>query len=88
VTVLGGSLRDGSPPLAWGTHVDHLIMLILIRFTPTRVGNTVTAMPDFFRVSVHPHSRGEHSTNSGVTAMPLGSPPLAWGTHLVLHPGD
>ena len=34
--------------------------LLLIRFTPTRVGNTANAARRFWSPAVHPHTRGEY----------------------------
>jgi len=70
----------GSPPLAWGTHRPHVLSLLLLRFTPTRVGNTCSGRSRRPPRSVHPHSRGEHAVPGGVALAHYGSPPLAWGT--------
>ena len=50
----------GSSPLAWGTLQSSVLDILLIRFIPTRVGNTRKLSPTTIQCPVHPHSRGEH----------------------------
>ena len=73
-------LQDGSPPLAWGTPIAVEIAQRIVRFTPTRVGNTHLIIATPQTQTVHPHSRGEHSSIVRGNLGAIGSPPLAWGT--------
>ncbi len=70
----------GSPPRAWGTCFDQNYDQMIIRFTPTCVGNIdildLSAGPH----PVHPHVRGEHPSRIYSSSEFLGSPPRAWGT--------
>ena len=52
---------------------------MLIRFTPTCVGNTTPTEQAKKLVSVHPHVRGEYTDNRANGCMMCGSPPRAWG---------
>ncbi len=71
---------DGSSPHTRGTrHVSRGCRPDL-RFIPTHVGNTRTARRHDARCPVHPHTRGEHSSNSGFTSRSAGSSPHTWGT--------
>ena len=70
----------GSSPLAWGTLVDLEVDLLVSRFIPTRVGNTLCACGTQSPHAVHPHSRGEHRRKGGGAGLFVGSSPLAWGT--------
>ena len=72
--------KPGSSPLAWGTQLRPHDGLNQIRFIPTRVGNTRTASVDRPRLTVHPHSRGEHGRRIDPPGDSHGSSPLAWGT--------
>jgi len=79
-TTLSFTLTLGSPPLAWGTHAHGGRQAGRPRFTPTRVGNTSWSSAWTAGTSVHPHSRGEHTSMRNAISSPSGSPPLAWGT--------
>jgi len=50
----------GSPPHAWGPRVKPSWVRIPLRFTPTRVGTTLTACACQSLSTVHPHTRGDH----------------------------
>ncbi len=76
-------LRRGSSPRAWGTLLQHVLPRFLMRFIPTRVGNTALSMLLFCRPTVHPHARGEHTPIVWHLASNLGSSPRAWGTLLI-----
>ncbi len=69
----------GSPPHAWGRHSPLHRTSIATRFTPTCVGKTVRLIVQFPVVAVHPHMRGEDSSNSTSRSKDNGSPPHAWG---------
>ena len=71
---------DGSSPLAWGTLGSRFLCRSMRRFIPTRVGNTTHQPLPFFKLTVHPHSRGEHGIDIQVHDVTAGSSPLAWGT--------
>ena len=75
-----GKVDSGSPPLAWGTRVGEDRFTVNHRFTPTRVGNTLTWTNSSLIHAVHPHSRGEHPPTMSNDPSGIGSPPLAWGT--------
>ncbi len=55
------SSRVGSSPLAWGALHPPGQQQRHGRFIPTRVGSIPASSPGGRRLSVHPHSRGEHS---------------------------
>ena len=74
------NVPNGSSPLAWGTRKTISSSKPTRRFIPTRVGNTHMHKAARERLSVHPHSRGEHTSNAGITPEYCGSSPLAWGT--------
>ena len=74
------SAFSGSSPLAWGTPVSISRVALLIRFIPTRVGNTAPPVGPARSQPVHPHSRGEHCAKSLNPSCNCGSSPLAWGT--------
>jgi len=75
----GVRLFDGSPPRAWGRPFARFGGVSGRRFTPTRVGTTVTRCQHRDKVTVHPHARGDDAPvqESGHTRP--GSPPRAWG---------
>ena len=56
------------------------------RFTPTCVGNTKDQCDDRGRASVHPHVRGEYSSQYPCPIPAFGSPPRAWGIHCIRCP--
>ena len=55
-------VRNGSSPHAWGTLCPGIWILPVIRFIPTRMGNTCQRVPEFPEIPVHPHTHGEHGT--------------------------
>ena len=56
----GATLGDaGSPPRAWGRRISSSSMTRCRRFTPTRVGTTVSRHRRWRRGTVHPHARGD-----------------------------
>ena len=57
--------------------------MIKKRFIPTGVGNTTKEEVSEEVESVHPHRRGEHSTNAGPVTSVTGSSPQAWGTRVI-----
>src|SRR6266545_7624572 len=69
----------GSPPRVWGRHGIRNQGDYVARFTPTRVGTTVSIAPHFFSPSVHPHACGD-DIDSALAAVDWdGSPPRVWG---------
>jgi len=70
----------GSSPRGWGTQFHHLPLLALVRFIPTRVGNTAHRSITDRRHTVHPHAGGEHCWDSAWAMSPIGSSPRGWGT--------
>ncbi len=72
--------RCGSPPRVWGTPVFSVSHQVVVRFTPTCVGN---ARPRSTRTSartVHPHVCGERCRSYCHRSIAAGSPPRVWGT--------
>ena len=51
----------GSPPRAWGQPATSVEHKPFFRFTPTRVGTTVTTKPALPYQPVHPHARGDNT---------------------------
>ena len=51
----------GSSPHPWGTHFDKFQKMPYLRFIPTPVGNTPSSRPACSVITVHPHTRGEHT---------------------------
>ncbi len=70
----------GSSPRPWGTLSAVACTAALGRFIPTPVGNTASDGPEFGRISVHPHARGEHRRDWYELAAVAGSSPRPWGT--------
>src|SRR5438105_777647 len=73
------TLTGGSPPHAWGRQDKYDKRQHTTRFTPTRVGKTVTRCGACSRVTVHPHTRGEDQSARLRHCRINGSPPHAWG---------
>ena len=73
-------IRDGSSPRVWGTLHASFLRFQLIRFIPTRVGNTNAADHLPGRASVHPHACGEHVHPGASKLVTFGSSPRVWGT--------
>ena len=74
----------GSPPRAWGIRSANLSGARNLRFTPTCVGNTWQRYGWIGFIAVHPHVRGEYLASSFGTENFPGSPPRAWGIHVVI----
>ena len=70
----------GSSPRPWGTPRFTRRSCGLPRFIPTPVGNTPGHPASTATVSVHPHARGEHSSQSDAGTFIRGSSPRPWGT--------
>ena len=69
----------GSPPRAWGIHQPAFFRRLVVRFTPTCVGNTCSRRLWVAQASVHPHVRGEYAFGQLDLRQLRGSPPRAWG---------
>ena len=83
----GENIRDavmqvgaaGSSPLARGKFTALSVQLEHSRFIPTRAGKMRAIQPGLDQARVHPHSRGENTTEFTVTHRHCGSSPLARG---------
>ena len=82
--ILGLIMGSGSPPPTWGIPFFHLLHLLLLRITPTYVGNTGEKMVYVKQLEDHPHLRGEYISISLLSASVKGSPPPTWGIHFLL----
>ena len=71
----------GSSPLARGTRMFLLAHFCADGLIPARAGNTWRALGVWVKRWAHPRSRGEHSVRGGGEYPPMGSSPLARGTH-------
>jgi len=69
----------GSPPRAWGQHIDLHCIRVTCRFTPTGVGTTRPRPASLFPSQVHPHGRGDNAHAQAFLVRLVGSPPRAWG---------
>ena len=56
------------------------MLLVLSRFIPTHVGNTLVKGIRFEGKSVHPHACGEHFAILSSSGYLIGSSPRMWGT--------
>ncbi len=74
--------RDGSSPLARGTHCEKLARRSCRRFIPAGAGNTFQTGDASSCQAVHPRWRGEHCSASSCSTCLSGSSPLARGTHV------
>ena len=70
----------GSSPLARGTQRSPVTGASRTRFIPARAGNTSASPSAPSPTTVHPRSRGEHTTAVRVPLAEAGSSPLARGT--------
>ncbi len=70
----------GSSPHPWGTLHLRIRRCSDRRFIPTPVGNTLAQRCVPRWLSVHPHTRGEHSRLDALSAHGSGSSPHPWGT--------
>ena len=77
---------SGSSPRTWGTRCRRIGCVRLRRFIPTHVGNTADGLFQQFRLAVHPHARGEHTSRARVRRPASGSSPRTWGTPQYLQP--
>ena len=73
-------LHVGSSPRPWGTLEIINTGIQTPRFIPTPVGNTRIAATRHRYRPVHPHARGEHSSQTLSTGAAIGSSPRPWGT--------
>ena len=73
--------RSGSSPREWGTRQSRSPAQAVLRFIPTRVGNTRRGRAVRRRRPVHPHASGEHLGDHTSTRGRFGSSPREWGTH-------
>ncbi len=73
--------NTGSSPREWGTHLENLRCFPVMRFIPTRVGNTAAAGLAPLVSTVHPHASGEHVIVLPSAWIGFGSSPREWGTH-------
>ena len=76
-----GCQMAGSSPLARGTPVGLLFVVVSGRLIPARAGNTLGIMDWCRSWWAHPRSREEHGFQYGGVDRLGGSSPLARGTH-------
>ena len=69
----------GSPPRVWGQLVGQCGRDHRLRFTPTRVGTTLSTKWDYNFASVHPHACGDNAMREIASQGRCGSPPRVWG---------
>ncbi len=81
--IYGVVLRDvpGSSPHARGTRLGYFFRHSSSRFIPARAGNTLLLEAFRHQHTVHPRTRGEHSTGIPCLHILSGSSPHARGTH-------
>ncbi len=65
--VVSFPIPSGSPPRVWGIRRARSIRHVPRRFTPTRVGNTLTCACPRRASAVHPHACGEYEPLASVT---------------------
>ena len=75
----------GSSPLARGTLIRTLLLMLIRRLIPARAGNTCGLQASLGIPAAHPRSRGEHAFQSPACHAISGSSPLARGTHGRIH---
>ena len=79
LVILSPNNLIGSPPHTWGIPVCVILVLALLRITPTYMGNTVYRENGKYWARDHPHIHGEYSRQT-ITVIPNpGSPPHTWG---------
>ena len=78
--------HHGSPPRAWGQHLRPFGFRVRNRFTPTRVGTTIPGPRRTGIAAVHPHARGDNTTDFSCHWPTSGSPPRAWGQRQCARP--
>ena len=69
----------GSSPRVWGIRIHQLLVIVLGRFIPTRVGNTAVSRSAAVAPSVHPHACGEYIGFHLPAVLSRGSSPRVWG---------
>ncbi len=69
----------GSPPRVWGQLVGDPVGRGEVRFTPTRVGTTLSVKLAPVALTVHPHACGDNLVSSRTLRSSIGSPPRVWG---------
>ena len=70
----------GSSPRGWGTLILRMVQVSLVRFIPTRVGNSIRTPEPLRLRSVHPHAGGELKSAHDQSRHKTGSSPRGWGT--------
>ena len=70
----------GSSPRVWGTRIAGQLIPVVVRFIPTRVGNTRARALRPTADPVHPHACGEHDLFGTRPGLVVGSSPRVWGT--------
>jgi len=53
--------------------------IVVLRFTPTRVGKTFVDVEEYWDDTVHPHACGEDGAQVAISTEAFGSPPRVWG---------
>lgn len=74
-------VKNGSSPHTWGIRLKAVGLLSKIRFIPTYVGHTASAVGGRRKAPVHPHLRGAYSNTSTHPFHAPGSSPPRWGIH-------
>src|SRR5205823_2408556 len=77
-----GTRTSGSPPRAWGRHLQSSNDLLRPRFTPTCVGTAICSSSASRSPPVHPHVRGDGGGRADGEFLLTGSPPRAWGRRI------
>ena len=72
--------KIGLSPLARGTQLHQLAILVFNRFIPAGAGNTKRMYPQKKLLSVYPRWRGEHYSSIELHPQFAGLSPLARGT--------
>ena len=85
-SLASASSPRGSPPRAWGRRIVLRKQLNPRRFTPTRVGTTITILTCNALLPVHPHARGDDGATCYIVVPYTGSPPRAWGRRRLCRP--
>ncbi len=78
-----GRGERGSPPRAWGRRKPRRCVWPEGRITPTGVGTATAATAGGVSHADHPHGRGDGRTSTSTSTPCTGSPPRAWGRHLI-----
>ena len=75
----GQSAVLGTPPRVWGKLIVIIILIYIIRYTPTCVGKTISCPDSTSLKKVHPHVCGENNSLCQKSCMDSGTPPRVWG---------